>query len=329
MKKFLCLALAILMLVSTVFVIAGCAKKEEPLKIGMGIHAAYEKVASATAEANGTGQAAATIAAVLLDAENKIVKCEIDTADNTVEFTAEGKFVTKNDFKTKYELGDDYNMVAWGGAKAEWFTQVDAFEKLTIGKTIDQVKALEADGGKGNADVIAAGCTITVSDFVKALEKAVANAKESNAVASNTLKLGVVSSMEGENATEEKPGSITVETSFVAAATDADGKVTAFISDALQVKYAFDLAGVTSTDKATALKTKRELGKDYNMVAWGGAAKEWFEQADAFDTNCIGKTSAEIAGFAKNDGKPAEALVSAGCTISVGDMVKAAAKATK
>ena len=64
------------------------------------------------------------------------------------------------------------------------------------------------------------------------------------------------------------------------------------------------------------------------MVAYGGAAKEWNEQADAFDATCVGKTATEIAALvAENGYNGVDALVSAGCTIGVADMVKAAVKA--
>ena len=38
-----------------------------------------------------------------------------------------------------------------------------------LGKTLDEVKALVAEGGKGNDAVISAGCTITVSEFANAV----------------------------------------------------------------------------------------------------------------------------------------------------------------
>ena len=62
------------------------------------------------------------------------------------------------------------------------------------------------------------------------------------------------------------------------------------------------------------------------MVAYGGATKEWFEQADAFDAACVGKTTAEIAGLAADDGKGNADLQAAGCTITVTGFVKAATK---
>ena len=62
------------------------------------------------------------------------------------------------------------------------------------------------------------------------------------------------------------------------------------------------------------------------MVAYGGSAKEWFEQAAAFDAACIGKTAAEISGLMAEDGKGVDTLQEAGCTIYVTGFVKAASK---
>ena len=58
------------------------------------------------------------------------------------------------------------------------------------------------------------------------------------------------------------------------------------------------------------------------MKAYGGAAKEWYEQAAAFDATCIGKTVAEITGLVADTAD----LQAAGCTIDVNAMVKAASK---
>ena len=62
------------------------------------------------------------------------------------------------------------------------------------------------------------------------------------------------------------------------------------------------------------------------MVAYGGAKKEWFEQAAAFDAACIGKIASEIAGFVGEDGKGVADIQSAGCTVYVTGFVKAASK---
>ncbi len=331
MKRVCTLVLAALMLLSAVS-LAGCGKAEE-LKFGMGVYAYIEKATDADGDTNGKGEVIATAAAVLVDANGKIVKCEIDTADNTVEYTSAGEAVAAGEFLTKYEKGDAYGMKAYAGAAKEWFEQVDAFEALTVGKTIDEVKALMVDGDKGNDAVISAGCTITISDFVYAVEKAVKNVEASTATADDTLKIGAVTTQSTKNATEEANGENEVATTFVAAAVNKDGKVTAQATDVVDITFTFDTKGVATVDIAAAVVTKEELGTNYNMAAYGydlngdGVVKEWFEQADAFNAACVGKTATEIAALAVDTGYGAEALQTAGCTIHVSDMVKAAVKA--
>lgn len=217
-------------------------------------------------------------------------------------------------------------MVAYGGATKEWYEQADAFMALVAGKTLDEVKALVAEGNKGNDEVINAGCTIMINEFVLAIEKAVNNAADSAATSAHTLKLGVHTEQTCTDATEEKAGKNQVETTFFAAAVDADGKVVVASSDVAQVAFTFDAAGASTYDLNKAVQTKKEQGDNYGMVAYGGAAKEWYAQAAAFDAACVGKTASEIAGFMGADNYGNADLKAAGCTILVNGLVKAAQK---
>ena len=125
-------------------------------------------------KSNGKCEIALTTAAVSFDDGGKIISCRLDAADVDVAYTAEGKAVPMEKIATKRELGDSYGMKA-AGAKAEWYEQADAFEKLIEGKTTDEIKAYVADNGYGTDDVIKAGCTISVEDFVKAIVNASKN----------------------------------------------------------------------------------------------------------------------------------------------------------
>ena len=328
MKKILTLALAALMLLSALSLTA-CGKAES-LKLGLGVSASYEKASDADGDTNGEGEVVVTAAAVLVDANGKIVKCVIDTADNTVGYTSDGKYVAADSFQTKYEKGEAYGMKAYAGSAKEWYEQADAFAALTVGKTADEVKALVADGGKGTDAVISAGCTIAVSDFANAVVKAVANAADSSATKDDTLKIAMVSKQESsKDATDEAEGVNEVDTTIVAAARDKNNKVTACKADALQAKFTFDAKGAATLDTATAIQTKNEKGDAYGMKAYAGSAKEWYEQADAFCAACVGKTSTEIAALAAGDGYGVESLQTAGCTIGVTDLVETAVKAAK
>lgn len=334
MKKALVIALCLIMAVSVVFV--GCgnttnteettAPAETTLKFGAGVYTSAPTATDATDDKDGTGKLDVTVAAVTVDAEGKIAACALDTMSNSVKFTADGKAVANEEFKTKYELGNDYNMVAYGGATKEWFEQADAFETLVAGKTLDEVKALVAEGNKGNDEVVAAGCTIMINEFVAAIEKAYNAAAESDVTAADTLKVTAVTEQTCTDATEEKDGSNKVATTVFAAAVNAEGKVVACASDCAEVSFTFTTAGVSTLDTTKAVVTKRDQGADYGMVAYGGAAKEWNEQVAAFDALCIGKTATEIAGLVAEDGKGVEDVQTAGCTIYVSGLVKAAAK---
>ena len=343
MKKILCALLGVMLLLS-VFTMFGCETTPETpdngesttaapdnaetktLKFGLGVYVNVSSATDATADADGQGKVAVTAAAVTVDADGKIVACVLDTADNTIKYTTAGQAIANETFKTKYELGDDYNMVTYGGAAKEWYAQADAFMALVKGKTLAEVKALVADANKGNDEVINAGCTIMINEFVLAIEKAYNNAADSNATAAHTLKLGMHTEQTCADANADKNGQSKLETTAFAAAVDADGKVVVASSDCAQITFTFDTAGASTYDLTKAVATKKEQGDQYGMVAYAGAAKEWYEQAAAFDAACVGKTASEIAGFMGADNYGNADLKAAGCTILVNGFVKAAQK---
>ena len=341
MKKLLSIVLAILMVVSVLALVAckGNTTPEAPktLKFGMGV-AVSAKASNATpaneeeeiAAKDGSCEVDSTVAVITVDADGKVVACKIDSAQIKGSWTVAGVANETTDFRTKLEKGNDYGMSKIG--KKEWFEQAAAFEGVVVGKTLAEIKALVAEGGKGVEAVTTAGCTITISGFVKAIEKAFANLADSNATAASTLKLGLATKQEKQDnavaANEEeeiaaKDGTIEFDTTIFAAAVDANGKVVAVDTDCTQVKFTFDAAGA-STFTATEVATKRERGNDYGMSKIG--KKEWFEQADAFETQCLGKTAAEIVALVGTDGKGVEAVQTAGCTITASGFAAAAAK---
>ncbi|MBO7303640.1 MAG: hypothetical protein J6V09_00250 [Clostridia bacterium] len=340
MRRIISFILCAVMLVSALAIV-GCGETKA-LKFGAGSYttvsatsATPENEETGAAAKNGQGEAVVTAAAVLVDANGKIVKCVIDSMQNKVSYNLMGEAIANTEFKTKKEQGDTYNMVGWGGAAKEWYEQVAAFEALVIGKTIDEVKALVVNGDKGTEEVINAGCTITIVEFVHAIEKAVASAKTTNAT---DVKLGMSTSQTVTNATPEneetgaaaKDGTNQVETTIFAAAVDSSGKIVDCAIDCAQVKFTFDLTGQSTFDATKEIKTKREQGDAYNMVGWGGAVAEWYTQADTFAAKCVGKTGAQVASLMEtegaNAGKGTSDIISAGCTIYVNGFVAAAVK---
>ena len=342
MKKILSLALVLVMVLSVVALV-GCSGDAATLKFGVGVTASYAKATDAGEEGDGTGELAADVVAVLVDTDGKIVKCALDTVQNKVAYTTEGKAVALSEFKTKYELGKDYGMATnpysqdlnGDGVVKEWNEQADAFVKAVEGKTIEEAKKLVAEDGYGVEELQTAGCTINVGSFIKALEKAVANAVDSNATADSALKIGIVSTGKTTDVSEETAeGKIELDVAIAATALDAENKVVAIVSDALQATFTFDAKGISTTDTTAELKTKKEKGADYGMATnpysqdlnGDGVVKEWFEQAAAFDAACVGKDAKGISALVV-EGYGVEELQTAGCTIAIADMVEAAVKA--
>ena len=350
MKKIISLLLVVFMVVS----FAACGTKPTTdenngddvaatLKFGMGIVASYGDAKDADGDTNGECKAETTAVAVLLDDAGKFVDIAIDTTEAKAAWTSEGVASATEEVKTKYELGTAYNMAAYGkkhdgtdGKVLEWFEQIDAFVATAKGKTLDEVKAFVGEDTYTTGDLAAAGCTISVGSIMAALEEAVKNAAASEATAEDTVKIAFATSVENTDATEEKEGSVEFEETIVAAVTDKDGKVVVAKTDCAQIKVTFDTKGVATVDTAAEIKTKLDLGTDYNMAAYGkkhdgsdGAVKEWFEQAAAFDAALVGKTASEFTSLADADGYGTGDLATAGCTIGISDMIKAADKAAK
>lgn len=347
MKKIISLLLVVFMVVS----FAACGTKPTTdenngddvaatLKFGMGVVASYGKVSDADGDTDGAGKAETTAVAVLLDDAGKIVDIAIDTAEAEAVWTSEGKATTAEEVKTKYEKGFEYNMVKFGGAKKEWFEQIDAFVATAKGKTLDEVKAFMAEDTYATGELATAGCTISVGSVMAALEEAVNNAAASEATAEDTVKVAFATSVKNTDTTEEVAGSVEFDETIVAAVTDKDGKVVVAKTDCVQIAFSFDAKGISKTDVEAEIKTKLDLGKDYGMAAainYGpqndpngdGKVLEWNEQAAAFDAALVGKTASEFASLADADGKGTGDLATAGCTIGISDMIKAADKAAK
>ncbi len=343
MKKVISLVLVALVALM-VFAACGNTNSDEPaakLSFGLGVVASYKSTTDADGDSNGKGGTDVTAVAVVLDADKKIVDIAIDSVDAAAEWTSEGKAVANTEVVSKYDLGTNYNMAAYGkkhdgseGAVLEWFEQIDAFVATAKGKTLDEVKAFMTEDTYTTGDLAAAGCTISVGDIIKALDKAVASAAESEATAADKLNIALVASVSNTDATEEKEGSVGIDVTINAAAVNAEGKVAASKTDCASTSVTFDLAGKATVDTAAEIKTKGELGDAYNMAAYGkkrdgsdAPVLEWYAQAAAFDAALVGKTASEFAALADADGYGTGDLATAGCTIGISDMIKAATAA--
>ena len=294
---------------------AAPAPAEGGLKTGLAIVPSLGKSASATAEADGKADFDVTIVAVTVDADGIIRNCVIDSVGASAAFNAKGEAVAPGttEAKSKNEQGFDYGMVAYkaSGIGKEWFEQAAALATFAEGKTLEEVKAGIAGGYASDVD-LATSATIYLGGYVGAMEVAIANAKELGAASGNELKLAVTASTTAEN------GKIQLD--LDAAALTLDGQtITSAAIDSLQAKVEFDAEGQITSDLTA--KTQNEQGFDYGMVAYkaSGIGKEWFEQVEYFCNYITGKTLADVATIAVDEGtKTTDVDLATGCTIAIG-----------
>ncbi|MGI6366089.1 MAG: hypothetical protein ACOX2G_10275 [Bacillota bacterium] len=299
MKKGLALVLSLCMLVA-VFSVTGCSPAESTVKLGLGSVSSIASSKDATETTTALGQADTTVAAVVFDKNGKIVDVRIDTVQTKVNFDADMKVTNRSAaIKSKKELGHDYNMAGRSEIGKEWFEQIAALEEWMIGKTVEEVTSLkvkERDAShKHVPDVpeLTSTVTITVESYLAAVAKAWENTIEVKGY--DTLGLGIdVSIASSRDASETTTAQAQADATFAATAFDKDGKVAGVIIDTAQVRIAFDADGKVTSDKTAELKTKKELGYDYNMKDRSEIGKEWFEQIEALEDWMKGKAVGEI-----------------------------------
>jgi len=185
MKKILIISLALVMVIALA---AGCGGGKVEVvgetRTGLGTYIKIGSSTSATVNdddeaVNGRAQTDVVIAAVTIDEEDKIISVTIDTAQVRIAFDGEGQLQSDltADLKTKAELGEAYNMKPRSDIGKEWDEQIVALEEWMIGKTITEVKAIQLADGRPSGSDLVTSVTILVGDYIKAVEKAVANAK--------------------------------------------------------------------------------------------------------------------------------------------------------
>ncbi len=355
MKKRIALLLAALLAVGSLTACGGTNSGnngDETVSVGLGLYTQMDyssKDAGASENEDGTpadglAQADLTVAAVTLNADGTIAAVKVDSIQVKTNFDTTGKITsdTTKEFKTKRELGTDYNMKSVSASMGkiegggEWFEQADAFEKFCLGKTMDQVKAaMNAELYPSDAELLL-GCTMKINGFVAALEKAYEEAKTGTYTASATdaLNIAIIAEVSSPtDASAEGDGSSTAYANFVAV-TSADGKITTCILDAVQAKITWDTTGKITSDLTVDTTTKYDLKDGYGMKsASAGKGKieggaEWFQQADAFMSFVNGKTADEVAAIAIDaDGYPTDDVLTLGCTMKVKAYVTAVTKA--
>ena len=275
-----------------------------------------------------------TFASVVLEG-NVIKYVYFDVAQDKVTYDATGHVTSDNTAsKSKKALGDKYGMKDKSSIKKEWYEQVEALEKWAVGKTVEEVLNMpttqkdEKHTVPADKDLMT-GCTIGVTGFQQALDKAVKNAVEVKDVAS--VGSAILTDVSGKDATAEKSGEAKASSTYGVVALDKDGKVVFTQTDEAQNAVKFTTAGALDGE-AMAVPTKAEKKDEYGMKKASSIGKEWFEQNQAFDEWTVGKTSKEISGMevTTNEGGKtvtADKDLMTGCTMGVDSLQKVTATA--
>ena len=127
----------------------------------------------ATAEKNGTAQLDCDVTALTVK-DGRITSCCIDSLQAKVSFDTTGTITTDltAPVQTKNQLGENYGMVAWGGAIAEWNEQAAAFASYVTGKTGAEVAGIAVSEGKPSDADLSASVTIAIGGFQALIAKA-------------------------------------------------------------------------------------------------------------------------------------------------------------
>lgn len=325
MKKLIALLLVLAMTMTMTF--TACSGSAE-YKLGMGVDL------NTDSSKDGQAQVDATVAAVVLDKNGKIVSCRLDVAQSKMDIT-DGQVDTAATFQTKMELGDAYGMVAYGNAIAEWDAQAKAFEQYVVGKTAEEVKNIPTTtnehGIVATDEALLASCTMQISEFINAIVKACGDNNSVTFKAGKDITLGLAAITTAEESTaadEENEGVVKMYSDFGAAVME-DGKIVAAVTDSVQPQITMDVDGVITG--STFKGTKMELGSDYGMVAYGNAIAEWDAQAKAFAAYTVGKTAEEVRAIPTTQNEhgfvPADETLLASCTMQITGMMAVIAQA--
>lgn len=336
MKKRLISLIAATLLLLTCWTAAGTAESAGVMT-GLSIIPDFTSSQDATAEADGLVQINVIFTGVLVDADGKILKCDIDMTQAKINFDATGKITSDltAEVKTKNELGDDYGMKKASSIGKEWYEQAAAFAAYCVGKTADEVSsiAVNEEGQAADAEILA-GTTVHVGDFITGVATACANAKDLGAGASDMLGIATDVDLAGhsKDAAADADGTGYSYAYYTALTLNADGQITSTVLNAAQFQVTFNAEGKITTDLTAPQYDKQQLGEQYGMKKASAIGKEWYEEADAFAQYVKGKTPAEVTSIAVDEnGHATDADILAGTTVGIGDfqtvITKAAATA--
>ncbi len=132
---------------------------------------------------------------------------------------------------------------------------------------------------------------------------------------------------------DHEEGKIEVNTTYALLVVDGEGKIVDLQVDVAQNSSTWDGTGTIVTEGLQG--TKRERGDDYAMKETSAAmgniegGAEWYEQADAFEEYCIGKTVDEVLNMELGGDHNSPVDLTTSCTMSVEEFLNAIADANE
>lgn len=341
MKKRLALLLAGVLAVSSLTACGGAGGNNDAaakVKLGLGAKVSFSESYSvgedhygAPAEATNA-QTDIHVAAVTLDAEGKILSCQIDAIQVKATVDATGAITSEEtSFVSKAEKKEDYGMKGASPIGKEWYEQVDAYELWCVGKTVDEVKAGVGADEYPADDALKTGCTIKIGDITAAVVDACGKAVDTDATSADTLGISIIGVVNkpANAADNDGNGSFQAYVNFATVAQNAEGKISAVLIDSIQANLTWGADGVLTTDAAQDVRTKYTKQGDYGMAGASSLENgEWFQQIDAFKLTILGMTADEVAAIAVDgDGYPTDETLRTGCTMKVADYKTVVVKA--
>ncbi len=198
-----------------------------------------------------------------------------------------GGFNRDGDDKKPYDQAGRYNMVKFGGAVAEWWEQAEKVEAHLI-KTQDPTKIKYKDK-EGNTDEIS-GVTVTVEAFFRLADQA--------------LKAGPV-----KKGAYRDGGYYAVEAEFPQSGWKS------YVSLLVKHGNIVDVYWSGLNDKGEDKKSV-DIAGGYNMVKFGGAIAEWWEQAAKVEAHLLASQDPKKITYSDNQGNTDDI---SGVTVTVDD----------
>ena len=130
--------------------------------------------------------------------------------------------------------------------------------------------------------------------------------------------LAIVTGLTSTDATAEAEGNANFDIMLAAILVDENDIILDCAIDAIGHEFTFDTTGAITSDLTAEVLTKNELGFDYGMVSIAHATYEWFEQVDAFENYCIGKSIFDLQnGVLTEEGYAADVDLATSATINL------------